>query len=90
METGAWKIVGVYMYQMQDHQIKEILVRDNEAFQSLNLRHQECEQQLRELDTNFMHTEEHHIEEVNLKKKKLRIKDSMEKYISEYKRTVMD
>lgn len=71
---------------MNDQKIKEILVKKNEYFKHLNLEHQQFEQRLKELNNRMFKTERDWIELRNLKKHKLRIKDSMQKYIFEYRK----
>ena len=71
---------------MNDQKIKEILVKQNEHFKHLNLEHQQFDQLLKELNNRKFKTERDWIELRNLKKHKLRIKDSMQKYIFEYRK----
>lgn len=71
---------------MNDQKIKEILVKQNEHFKHLNLEHQQFDQQLKELSNRKFKTERDWIELCDLKKHKLRIKDSMQKYIFEYRK----
>ena len=65
---------------MNDQKIKEILVKQNEHFK------QQFDQRLKELTNRKFKTERDWIELRNLKKHKLRIKDSMQKYIFEYRK----
>lgn len=74
------------MGRLQDRQIKEILMRDNVQFKSLNLKHQECERKLREIVAGNIRTDKEWIEEHELKKQKLILKDTMQQYISEYRK----
>lgn len=78
------------MNRLEDHHIKEILNRDNIDFNKLNLAHQACEQKLEEIKSRVLEirTDKDWLEEHNLKKQKLRLKDSMEKYIVEYRKQV--
>jgi uncharacterized protein YdcH (DUF465 family) len=71
---------------MNDQKIKEILVMQNEHFKHLNLEHQQFDQRLIEINNRKFKTERDWIELRNLKKHKLRIKDSMQKYIFEYRK----
>ena len=71
---------------MNDQKIKEILIKQNETFKTLNLKHQEFDQRLSELNNRSFKSEKDWIEVRNLKKHKLRIKDSMQKYIFEYRK----
>lgn len=71
---------------MEDHKIKEILIEKNGAFKKLFLEHQELEEKLQlHMQKKFKNDEER-IEEKNIKKKKLKLKDAMQKYICEFKK----
>jgi uncharacterized protein YdcH (DUF465 family) len=70
---------------MEDRQIKEILIRDNTAFQDLNRQHQECDRKLEALKAGNMKTDREWVEEHNLKKQKLKLKDAMQEYILGYR-----
>ena len=73
---------------MDDKRITEILMQEDETFKHLSMQHQQFDQKLERLtNQNFM-TEEEKIEERNLKKQKLKIKDSMQRYIFEYRKGV--
>lgn len=74
------------MNRLEDRQIKEILVRDNVSFKDLDLKHQALEQKLQEISAANIRTEKEWVEEQNLKKQKLILKDSMQQYISEYRK----
>ena len=70
---------------MDDHKIKEILIEKNGAFKKLFLEHQELEDKLQlHMQKKFKNDEER-IEEKNIKKKKLMLKDAMQKHIFEFK-----
>jgi uncharacterized protein YdcH (DUF465 family) len=71
---------------LNDQTIKEILIQQNETFKALDQKHQEFDQRLREIYNRNIKTDGDLIEERNLKKRKLKIKDSMQKYIFEYKK----
>lgn len=60
------------------------LMKDNEAFRELVLRHQGYEQRLAELAAIHLPTDEEQLEESLLKKKKLAIKDEMYAMLEEY------
>lgn len=70
---------------MEDQRIKEILIEKNQEFKELFLMHQEFEQKLRTFINKTFKTELELIEEKKIKKKKLKIKDAMQKYIFEYR-----
>jgi len=71
---------------MNDQTIKEILIKKNENFKDLNLKHQEFDKRLKELNKRNIKTEKELVELQDLKKHKLRIKDSMQRYIFEYRK----
>ncbi len=70
---------------MEDQRIKEILIEKNDNFRELYLEHQRYEQRLRNLSNKNFKTQNEMMEEQNLKKRKLVIKDAMQKIIFEYK-----
>lgn len=78
------------MNKLEDNHIKEILTRENMDFNKLNLAHRECEQKLEEIKARVLEirTDKDWLEEQNLKKQKLKLKDSMEKYIIEYRKQI--
>ena len=71
---------------MDDKRIKEILLQKDKTFRSLNLEHQKCDQQISEINRCNIKTDTQLIQEKDLKKKKLQIKDSMQRYIFEYRK----
>jgi len=71
---------------MDDHKIKEILIEKNGAFKKLFLEHQELEDKLQLHMQNKFKNDEERIEEKNIKKKKLKLKDAMQKHIYEFKK----
>jgi uncharacterized protein YdcH (DUF465 family) len=66
---------------MEDRKIKEILIEKNGTFKRLFLEHQELEEKLQLHMQNKFKNEEERIEEKNIKKKKLKLKDAMQKHI---------
>jgi len=71
---------------MNDQKIKEILIRKDESFKNLDIKHREFEHQLEKLNNRSFKTGRELIEVRNLKKQKLKLKDSMQKYIFEYRK----
>lgn len=71
---------------MTDHFIKEILIEKNDEFRSLYLRHQRYEQELLDLYSKRIKTQDDLLLEQNLKKKKLQTKDAMQELIIRYRR----
>lgn len=70
---------------MEDQRIKEILIEKDRDFKSLYLEHQDYEQKLRDLSKKEFKSQNEWIEEKNMKKHKLKLKDAMQKIISEYR-----
>lgn len=60
------------------------LMRDNEIFRNLVLKHQTYEQRLAELAVIHFPNEEEQLEEAMLKKKKLAVKDEMYSMLEEH------
>ncbi len=71
---------------MKDSEIKEILVKSNEEFKKIYEEHQNFENQLKGFQSKHFLTSEEEIEMKKIKKKKLVLKDRMQKYIDDYKR----
>jgi uncharacterized protein YdcH (DUF465 family) len=71
---------------MEDHKIKEILIEKNGAFKKLFLEHQELEEKLQFYLLKKFKNDEERIEEKNIKKQKLMLKDAMQKHIYEFKK----
>ena len=71
---------------IDEKRIKELLMQKNETFKDLDLKHQQFDRQLNEIKSRSTKTETDLIEERNIKKQKLKIKDSMQQFIFEYRR----
>ena len=71
---------------MTDPFIKEILIEKNSDFREMYLKHQRYEQELVELYSKQMKTQDDLRLEQNLKKKKLQMKDAMQTLIIKYRR----
>jgi len=63
---------------VQSHDLKEELLRTDEEFHQLVAKHHELEDRLHELTAKQYLSEPEQVEEVNLKKRKLQLKDRME------------
>jgi len=72
---------------LHDHNIRDILIKQNENFKLLSRKHEEFDERLRELNGQRFKTDFDWLEVRNLKKQKLRLKDSMQKYIFEYRKS---
>lgn len=71
---------------MEDQKIKEILIEKNNEFKKLYLKHQEFEEILQAFQQKKTKDEADIVEEQNLKKHKLQLKDAMQKLIFEFKK----
>ncbi len=65
--------------------LKELLLQSDQEFHDLADRHHELEDRLNELSDKHYLSGPEQLEEVNLKKRKLQIKDRMEDIIRRYK-----
>ena len=62
----------------QSQDLKELLLQTDEEFHQLAAKHHELEHRLQQLTTKHYLSEPEQLEEVNLKKRKLQLKDRME------------
>jgi uncharacterized protein YdcH (DUF465 family) len=69
-----------------DTEIKEFLMSTNEEFKRLAHQHHSYAQKLEQLSSQHYLTESEKLEEVQLKKKKLLLKDQMHAMISQYRK----
>ena len=67
--------------------VTEHLMATNEEFSRLAREHSNFERKLEDLNQRSYLTEAEKIEEINLKKRKLSLKDQMERIIQQYKNT---
>ena len=63
---------------VQSQDLKEKLLRTDEEFNELVAKHHELEDRLHQLTSKHYLSEPEQVEEVNLKKRKLQLKDRME------------
>jgi uncharacterized protein YdcH (DUF465 family) len=68
---------GVGGVRMDEIELKEILLKKNEEFRRLHEEHQSCEKKLESLRSKSFLTEDEKIEEREIKKLKLSLKDRM-------------
>jgi uncharacterized protein YdcH (DUF465 family) len=73
------------MMMMKEEEIKERLISSNPDFRRLVEEHKLYEGKLKELHNRHHLTEQDHIEEVLLKKKKLHLKDQMNSMIQKFR-----
>ncbi len=65
--------------------LRDRLVRTDEEFRHLSERHQELEMRLAELSRHLYHSAPEEWEKVDLKKKKLQLKDQMERRLKSHR-----
>ncbi len=73
------------MMMLKEEEIKERLISSNPDFRRLVEEHRVYEGKLQELHNRHHLTEQDHIEEVLLKKKKLHLKDQMNSMIQKFR-----
>jgi len=71
---------------MRFEEIKEILLRQDEEFQRLANEHKRYDEELRDLSGRKFLTPNDQLREVELKKKKLQLKDRMLEIAAEYRK----
>ena len=71
----------------QSQDLKEELLLKDEEFHSLFAKHHELEDRLHELTAKHYLSEPEQVEEVTLKKRKLRIKDQMEDILRRHRQS---
>ena len=60
------------------HQLRELLLQSDQEFRELALKHHELDDRLHDLSIRAFLSETEQVEEIQLKKKKLQLKDKME------------
>ena len=70
---------------MDEDQIKEVLLCQDQSFRRLYEQHQEIEQSLSNINEKNVLTSREEMDEKELKKRKLRLKDEIYRRIIEYK-----
>jgi uncharacterized protein len=74
------------MMIMKEEEIKDHLISSNPEFRRLVEEHRQYEGKLYELHNRHHMTEQDHLEEVQLKKKKLHLKDQMNSMILKFRK----
>jgi len=72
---------------MEESRLKELLLKENAEFRKLQEEHQRYEKRLADLGKKAFSSEEERIEERELKKKKLAVKDRMYKIMKEFQKS---
>jgi uncharacterized protein YdcH (DUF465 family) len=60
------------------HELRELLLQSDQEFRDLTFKHHELDDRLHELSSRHYLTDTEQLEEVQLKKRKLQLKDRME------------
>jgi uncharacterized protein YdcH (DUF465 family) len=60
------------------HELRELLLQSDQEFRELALKHHDLDDRLHDLSTRAFLSDTEQLEEVQLKKKKLQVKDKME------------
>jgi uncharacterized protein YdcH (DUF465 family) len=71
--------------QTQAQDLKSVLLSTNEEFSQLAAKHHELDDRLHQLTAKHYLSEPEQVEEVNLKKRKLQIKDRMEELLRRHR-----
>ena len=73
---------------MEEKELKELLLKENEEFKKAYNKHQQHERKLEKFKKKSFLTEEEKLEEKELKKKKLALKDRMYYLMTEYRKSL--
>lgn len=73
---------------MEEREIKEILLKENEEFRKMYRKHQQCEKRLEEFKKKGFLSEEEKLEEKEMKKRKLALKDKMYYLMTGYRKSL--
>jgi len=65
-------------------EVKDLLLETNDEFRQLASQHHELDERLVELESKHYLSDDEHVEEVTLKKRKLHLKDRMEAIVRHY------
>ena len=65
-------------------EVKHLLLETNDEFRQLASQHHELDERLVELESKHYLSDDEHVEEVTLKKRKLHLKDRMEAIVRHY------
>ena len=72
---------------MNEKELKELLLKENEEFRKLFNEHQSCEKRLDLYKSKHILTEKEKLEEKELKKRKLSLKDRMYGIMEEFRKS---
>lgn len=72
---------------MDENQLKELLLSESSEFKKIYQEHQSCKKKLELFKSKSFLTEEEKLEEKELKKQKLSLKDKMYRLMAEYRKS---
>ncbi len=72
--------------ELAEPEVRDILLESSNDFRTLAAQHAEFESRLEELTSKPLPTEQEQVEEIEIKKQKLRLKDQMAAMIRDYRR----
>jgi len=72
---------------MDEKELKDRMLRQSDAFRKLDHEHQQLEKKLERFKVKAFLTEEERLEEREIKKRKLALKDKMYGMMSEFRKT---
>jgi hypothetical protein len=67
------------------HEVRELLLQSDQEFRELALKHHELDDRLHELSSRPFLSDAEQLEEIQLKKKKLHLKDRMEEILRHHR-----
>jgi len=67
------------------HQLRDLLLQSDQEFRELAFKHHELDDRLHELSSRAYLSETEQVEEVQLKKRKLQLKDRMEHILQSHR-----
>lgn len=73
---------------MEERELKEILLKESKEFKKAYQRHQQYEKKLEEFKKKGFLSDKEKLEEKELKKKKLALKDKMYYLMTEYRKSL--
>ena len=73
---------------MREKELRELLLKENEEFKKANKQHQQFDKKLEKLKAKSFLTDEEKQEVIELKKKKLALKDKMYYLMTEFKKSL--
>ncbi len=72
--------------ELAEPEVRNILLENSDAFRALAEQHASYEARLEELTSKHLPTEQERVEETEIKKRKLHLKDQMAAMIRDYRR----